>query len=159
MKNHISYEILEGEELYEKLTDFNNLDYYSAKLSSAKDRLYYFDGGCAPSCFDGSKYIFFCAFHNDLLVGMLKFKVGGHASIWHPSYKNWVSHISIDRNYKNRKIGTELINMLFEYAEKMNYNILQSAYSKEGKEYISKVFIRVSEKHPNVDFKDDFKIL
>ena len=134
----LKYRIFEGNELYDNFVKKEN-NYSTEGLKDLKNRIHYFDGNCTPWN-DKSKFYFLCMLDGNKIVGMIKFKVGGSYSLEYPKYNNWVSFVSVDKEYRNRGIAKQLIEKLFKFANDNNYSILQSSYSEDGNKYIKKHF-------------------
>lgn len=149
----ITYKILTGEQLYNYLVDYNNDD-PCYKFDEIKERLRYFDETDIVAHYGDSEHYFFIAFYNDKIVGFLKLKTGGNASLGYPDYKNWICSCSVDKEYQGIGIARELSKMMFEFAKERKINILTSGYTKEGFARLKPMFKKYSEMY-NVDFKDD----
>lgn len=69
----------------------------------------------------------------------------------------WIKHISVDENYRQNGLATQLIKGCFEYAQTHNLILKNSSYSEMGEQYIHKIFDRVKELYPNVKFEEQDK--
>ena len=149
----LCYRIMTGQELYDWLVDYNADDpWYKFELT--KDRIKYFVTNDIVPQWSNTEHYFFCAFHNDEIIGMLKLKTGGNDSICYSGYKNWICMISVDERYRAQGIASTLSDMLFNFASKQGINILTSGYSKEGFKKLKPLFARDAAKY-GVDFMDD----
>jgi GNAT superfamily N-acetyltransferase len=118
-------------------------------------RLKFYDGQVVPHySHKDTQYVWFIAFDDNKIVGMLKYKTGGVESSEQPNYCNWMHFVVVDKEYEGLGIATQLINLLFLYANLSKLSILQSAYTQVGWDRIRKVFKRVAERYPGVDFRD-----
>jgi GNAT superfamily N-acetyltransferase len=145
----ITYEIIEGQDLY------NLLKYQRNKLQSLCVRIPYFDGNCMPHyTAEDTKYMWFVAKDKEEIVAMLLYKVGGMSDFQASDYNNFMMSVGVDHRYRNRGIATKLIWNLFIYAKEHNLSILQSSYSHMGGEYIKHVFEQFAEEYPEVDYYD-----
>jgi GNAT superfamily N-acetyltransferase len=157
MARLISYIIFTGQELYNFLIDYKAED-PRYKFDETKSRLKYFvtkdivPGDFAPK---DQEHYFFCAIEGEnKIVGILKLKTGGFASMSYPEYKNWISSCSVDKDYQGQGIARKLVEMMFHFATEKNINILTSGYTDEGFKKLKHVFKRYADIY-GVDFKDN----
>lgn len=153
ISNMICYRILTGQELYNYLVDYNADDPWYNFEPTAKRIKYFVTNDIVPN-WSNTEHYFFCAFHNDEIIGMLKLKTGGNDSIFYKGYKNWICMLSVDQRYRSQGIARKLSDMLFNFAQKEGINILTLGYSKDGFNYLKPIFARDAAKY-GVDFMDD----
>lgn len=92
-------------------------------------------------------HVFFVAMDNDIMIGVLKFKVGGHDSFANPGFANWICFIDVRKEYRNQGISTVLRKMLFKYCADNDLNILSSGFTVLGHMYNLKGYIRLAKKY------------
>jgi len=151
----IEYRYLKDKELYNLYVDFN-LDDPWEKFNEIEKLKYFKVNDLFPynSKDDSHYHIYFCAFLNDKIIGMLKLKVGGESSFRYDNWKNWVCFISILPEFQGNHISRKLIQMMYQYAKEKNLNILMSGYSEDGFNKVKKIFNEES-KNYNVSLLDD----
>jgi GNAT superfamily N-acetyltransferase len=121
---------------------------YDQHINHIKDNFKY--GNCffeSGSILSPINYMFFLAIDNDMIVGVLKFKYGGHDSLGNPGFANWVCFTEVIKEYRNKGIGYELKRMLFDYCHKNNMNILSSGFTLLGHKYSLKGYIDLAHEY------------
>jgi len=154
--SNFKYMMLSYDELYDFIDDNlnDNLDDFIAYMKSVRQRIKYFRGEEFNFSMSDIVNYFACCFDDDLLVGVVKLKTGGSESVWHPGYKNWLSYVSVDPDYKNKGIATKLLDLTFKFAAEKKINVLMSGYTQEGWDYIRDK-VHLFAKEYNVDLCDD----
>lgn len=151
----MEFKILKDKELYEMYLDYS-LDDPWERFNEIKGIKYFNGNDLFPYMpkDENNYHIYFCAFEDSKIVGMIKLKVGGESSFRAEGWKNWVCFISIIDSFQGKGISRKLIQMMYQYAKEKNLNILMSGYSELGFERVKKIFAEES-KNYNVDLLDD----
>lgn len=122
---------------------------WDSMISNLKEDFKY--GDCIFDGYTMNKHIYFLAMDNDILVGVLKFKVGGSDSCSNPGFKNWICFIETRKSYRNKGISNTLKKMLFEYCQQNDMNILSSGFTLLGHKYNMRGYIELAKKY-NVEY-------
>lgn len=96
------------------------------------------------------KYVYFCCFDNNKIVGVLSFREDGCIEMTFPEYgfRRWLSYVSVNNKYRNRGIASHLIEYMFQYCKKKKYDkILISEFTPQGWCRIKRVIERLSDKY------------
>lgn len=127
---NVEYKVLNWAAMCDLFTTDHDCDDPRSKYHISKSKIKYFsmsNGECG-----GEKFVFFCAFINNDLVGIAKLKTEGRPSLRNPEWKNWISYVSVHEDYFGHGIGKNLVQNLFEYCKKENLSVLTSEYSVRG---------------------------
>lgn len=104
------------------------------------------------------KNIFFCAFDGNTLIGVAKLKTGGVSYLRYPSFYNWLSFLSIKKDYQNQGVSKKLIDELFSFIEKEKLDhLLISGYTRAGFNFL-KDNLRKKAAELGLKFQDEDKI-
>lgn len=151
----ISYKILKDEDFYNLFVDYDLKDPYIAFKDIAKRIKYFNNQDIIPHYWNGNAtYYYICAFSENKVIGILKFKTGGQESIWNKGYKNWICFCSVDEDYRGKGIASKLSKILFAFAKGHSYNVLSSGYSEIGFLKLKPLFAKYAEQY-KIDWCDN----
>jgi len=150
--------IMSSDELYNRLVDYDLEDPFLA-LEDRMENIKYFSETHPrqTSSSDNVEFVFFTEWIDNKLVGLCKLKTGGSYCYSHPECNDWVSFLSVDKDYQKQGISTKILNELFKYLLDNDYKkILISGYSKNGFQFLRKNILELGCKY-SIEIIDEDK--
>lgn len=145
-----------SKELEKKLIDKNNLSDPYFNYHYLSNRLRFFKHEI-PNNIINEEFHYFCVEKNNEIIAVLKLKEGGNYSLKNNKYNNWISYISVNKDFKNKGYSKILIEECFKYLKKNKKEILVSGYTKEGFQKLKKTIKDMSKKY-EVNYSDEDKV-
>lgn len=111
--------------------------------------------------FDRIKYLFPSEMHREIHIVHLDGKrIVSNLALQENPYDDseyWLKHVSVDEDYRNRGLATELYQKAVELARKNGKAIKRSSSSDMGQKYLSHVVDRIKQDNPDVEIRNSDK--